>query len=72
MWSATKYALRIAQRLEYQNLVSGINRENKWQKAIKNGMPTAKETAEKSGMKINPAALQTRRAVGRIGGNLRR
>lgn len=30
MWSATKYALRIAQRLEYQNLVDANKRPNQW------------------------------------------
>jgi hypothetical protein len=72
MWSATKYALRIAQRLEYQNLVNGLNRENKWQKAIKHGMPTAEDVAKKQGAKSIPAFRPIPRAIGRMGGNLRR
>lgn len=72
MWSATKYALRIAQRLEYQNLVNGLNRENKWQKAIKHGMPKAEDVAKKQGAKSTPAFRPIPRAIGRMGGNLRR
>lgn len=73
MWSATKYALRVAQRLEYQNLVASIRKNNAWTKAIKFGMPTVQE-AEKESEVMGFAGrygVQSR-LISRTGGNMRR
>ena len=73
MWSATKYALRVAQRLEYQNLVSSIKRNNAWTKAIKFGMPSVQEAQNESEIKgyVNTYGV-VGRTINRTGGNMRR
>ena len=73
MWSATKYALRVAQRLEYQNLVSSIKRNNAWTKAIKFGMPTVQEAQGESEVKGYVGTYGVvGRTISRTGGNMRR
>lgn len=72
MWSAAKYALRVAQKLEYINFVQNVKRENVWTRALKNGMSGYEESAAK-GNKLNVIAVKpTQRTISRQGGNLRR
>lgn len=68
MWSATKYALRVAQRLEYQNLVRGIHKESAWTKLIK-GETTLQEEAKKE---VFIPFQPPKRTLQRVGGNMRR
>lgn len=72
MWSATKYALRMAQKLEYQNLVAGIRKSNPWTKAIENGMPSIEEAEKQSKIRVHAAKQMPARVVSRQGGNMRR
>lgn len=69
MWSATKYALRIAQRLEYKVLVGSIQRQGAWQKRFK-------EWKENPDAPVNTAAIARQtprnRMIDRAGGNMRR
>ena len=70
MWSATKYALRIAQRLERKNLLDSIHRESEWQKAFEGGMDafTGAENCERRALRNRLAP----RVLARTGGNMRR
>lgn len=70
MWSATKYALRIAQRLERKNLLDSIHRESEWQKAFEGGMDafTGAENGERRALRNKLAP----RVLARTGGNMRR
>lgn len=72
MWSAAKYALRIAQRLEYKNLVGSIRRESLWKKAFDGEMPM--EEGLNRGGETGYTANASRRGsvLCRRGGNLRR
>lgn len=72
MWSATKYALRMAQKLEYQNLVAGIRKSNPWTKAIESGMPTIEEAEKQSKIRVRAMKPVSARVVSRQGGNMRR
>ena len=67
MWSAMKYALRIAQRLEYNRMTNLLKKENDWEKVMK-GEQT---------MELGRAVIQGNRngngnALRRTGGNMRR
>jgi hypothetical protein len=66
MWSALKYALRVAYLLERQNLLIDPNRRSSWGKEI--------ARAENDGFAPITAIRQRNtgfgRAIGRIGGNL--
>ena len=67
MWSAMKYGLRIAQRLEYQNLTYGKKKESDWEKAYKG------ELDEGPGTHTALRNCPTRHGnFQRRGGNLRR
>lgn len=71
MWSATKYALRIAQRLEYQNL-NVSKRENEWTKVISKPADSKEEKASYANRKPRMQAYgPTPRIVDRTGGNMR-
>lgn len=75
MWSATKYALRVAQRLEYQNLVRGIKKNSAWAKVINgesNLAQEAEEGAKQKGWSAYMQAMPTPRILTRTGGNMRR
>lgn len=72
MWSATKYALRMAQKLEYQNLVAGIRKSNPWTKAIESGMPSIEEAEKQSKIRVRAMKPVSARVVSRQGGNMRR
>lgn len=75
MWSAAKYALRIAQRLEYKNLVGSIRRASAWQKVFE-GKVSLQEAAQENeagyGMPTHPMAARRMSVLGRQGGNMRR
>lgn len=69
MWSATKYALRIAQRLEMKEYKESIVRSNPWTECIKSGHhPVERLTTEKQ--PLRPYAMGTRN-FWRSGGNRR-
>lgn len=68
MWSATKYALRIAQRLEYKVLVGSIKRAGAWQKCF---LGQTDEDEEKNPVPV-PPVLPGARILSRRGGNMRR
>lgn len=75
MWSAAKYALRIAQRLEYKNLVGSIRRASAWQKVFEGKVSlqeAAQENAAGYGMPTHPMAARRMSVLGRQGGNMRR
>ena len=74
MWSAAKYALRIAQRLEYKNLVGSIRRESAWEKVFSGEEPLkAQESgAVQSQMPAYMVAGRRTGALRRTGGNMRR
>lgn len=61
MWSAFKYAGRLASKLEYSELMTNFERENEWEREFKKGY--RKED------KINGIGASVGRAIGRIGGN---
>lgn len=63
MWSALKYALRLAQILEYQDLVEGNRRKSTWGKYFGN------EQEKKRALEIPKANLRSR-LVGRHGGKV--
>lgn len=75
MWSAAKYALRIAQRLEYKNLVGSIRRASAWQKIFE-GKTTLEEEASKDygygGTASYIPAPSRSSVLSRQGGNMRR
>lgn len=75
MWSAAKYALRIAQRLEYKNLVGSIRRASAWQKIFE-GTTTLEAEASKDygyGGTAPYIPVPPRSSVlSRQGGNMRR
>lgn len=75
MWSAAKYALRIAQRLEYKNLVGSIRRASAWQKVFEGKMTladAAKEQTAGYSMSAYPAYARRNGVLQRQGGNMRR
>ena len=68
MWSALKYALRVAYLLEKQNLLMESGRKSKWEAEIMNmesGMCDSPITSASAGKAQNTFG----RAIGRIGGN---
>ena len=71
MWSATKYGLRVAQRLEYQNLMKTGKRESLWTIMSKNRM---QENEDVAGEHVSDPAQAgpTPRIISRDGGNMRR
>lgn len=66
MWSALKYALRVAYLLERKNLLADGNKESSWAKEIRK--------VEREGFAPVPHGSQIQhgfgRAIGRMGGNL--
>ena len=70
MWSATKYALRIAQKLEYIELVGSIKRDNPWEMAF-NGRVPEKARESQYGNFIPMMGVQ-RQGIARQRGNGRR
>lgn len=71
MWSAAKYALRIAQRLEYKNLVGSIVRSTAWKKVI-SGETTAEKENSMYGKVVRRSMPKRTTALSRQGGNMRR
>lgn len=74
MWSAAKYALRIAQRLEYKNLVGSIRRASAWKKIFEGKTTLAEEANKDYGYAVGGGMpIPTRSSVlSRQGGNMRR
>jgi hypothetical protein len=72
MWSAAKYALRIAQRLEYKNLVDGIRRASAWHKVFTGETTLAQEASKDYGYAGYAPTAFRGRTLSRQGGNLRR
>ena len=70
VWSATKYALRVAQRLEYANLVNSIRRQNPWTLLATTGrLP---EAMQEKALPETERIMPSTRVISRSGGNMRR
>lgn len=80
MWSAAKYALRIAQRLEYQRFVSGIEKSGSWNKIVTGKSTLAEEISKPTSeyarlaQTVHPTTVKSSRTtvLNRTGGNMRR
>jgi hypothetical protein len=72
LWSAAEYALRGAQRLEYENLAKGT-KENEWTRYFQTGeIPKTKSNSQYAVAMTNATTPIGNRGIGRTGGNLRR
>jgi hypothetical protein len=72
LWSAAEYALRGAQRLEYENLAKGT-KENEWTRYFQTGeLPKPKATNPYANVNTTAAMPIASRGIGRTGGNFRK